>query len=137
MIRPPPESTLFPYTTLFRSGGALVQGGAAVAEVVADGRVPVAGLGQPDEVARGVRAGGGHRPGLDAPLEVVGSGLVEPGAGGVAMAGSDGRRGGQPGDLGRDGGRGVTRLLLPALHAVRRPVRHQEVRSPLDMVLPQ
>ena len=117
--------------------GALVQGGTAVAEVVADRRVRVTGLGQPDEVARGVRTGGGHRPGLDVPLEVVGGGLVEPGPGGVTVAGGNGRRGGQPGDLGRDRGRRVAGLLLPALDAVGRAVGDQEVRGRLDVALPQ
>src|SRR5260221_3486654 len=31
MIRPPPRSTLFPYTTLFRSAGACNSGGTAAA----------------------------------------------------------------------------------------------------------
>src|SRR6185437_16027993 len=44
---------------------ALVESGTAVAEAVADGGVGVAGLGQPDEVARPVRSGGGNRPVLD------------------------------------------------------------------------
>src|SRR5690606_42098267 len=30
VIRPPPRSTLFPYTTLFRSGGTQVQSGSTV-----------------------------------------------------------------------------------------------------------
>src|SRR3712207_8102084 len=44
MIRRPPRSTLFPYTTLFRSGG-VAGGGAAIGEVddaVAGGGVPEA-----------------------------------------------------------------------------------------------
>src|SRR5437667_7185737 len=35
MIRRPPRSTLFPYTTLFRSGGKLVQAFAHGAKIVA------------------------------------------------------------------------------------------------------
>src|SRR6202042_1816161 len=69
--------------------------------------------------------------------EVVGSGLVELGPRRVAVAGGDRRGGGQPGDLGRDGGRRVAGLLFPALHAVRRPVGDQEVSGRADVVLPQ
>src|SRR3712207_7768589 len=45
MIRRPPRSTLFPYTTLFRSGGGGEPGGPVVAEVGLRGaeRVPVGG----------------------------------------------------------------------------------------------
>ena len=49
----------------------------------------------------------------------------------------DGRGGGQAGDLGRDRRGRVPGLLLPALHAVRRAVRDEEVRGGLDVVLPQ
>src|SRR5690242_21034831 len=54
MIRRPPRSTLFPYTTLFRSiGGAAVEG-----ERAADGvdQQRVAAADQPDAVAAGDRA---------------------------------------------------------------------------------
>src|SRR3712207_8114443 len=59
MIRRPPRSTLFPYTTLFRSGG---RRGAAVSDV-GDTQVlvdPVARL------ARRRRRGGGRRAGPEA-----------------------------------------------------------------------
>ncbi len=117
--------------------GALVHGGAAVAEAVGDGGVRVAGLGQPDEVARRVGPAGGDRPGLDVALEVVRGRLVDLRPGEVAVLRGDGRGGGQPGDLGGDRGRGVAGLLLPPLHPERRPVRHQEVRGRPDVVLPQ
>ena len=66
--------------------GALVERRPAVAEVVGDGRVRVAGLGQPDEVgAVGERAVGGDRPALDPALEVVGGGPVDARRGGVAV----------------------------------------------------
>src|SRR3712207_6877166 len=51
MIRRPPRSTLFPYTTLFRSG----EGGPGAA---LDGRLPDAGDA---DRGRGVRAGGRQR----------------------------------------------------------------------------
>src|SRR5256885_13045607 len=41
MIRRPPRSTLFPYTTLFRSAGKLISTNPATGEEV--GRFPVAG----------------------------------------------------------------------------------------------
>src|SRR5438132_9053765 len=37
MLRPPPRSTLFPYTTLFRSLARGVRGGAGVRDVIGDG----------------------------------------------------------------------------------------------------
>src|SRR6185437_289368 len=102
---------------------ALVGGDAAVAEAVAYRLVRVTVLGQPDEVAAiGVRAGAGHRPALDRALEVVGGRPVH--AGGCAVAVPVGDRPGrdQPGDLGRDGRRRETALLLPSFVAERRPV---------------
>src|SRR6185437_7831490 len=116
---------------------ALVESGTAVAEAVADGGVGVDSLGQPDEVARPVRAGGGNRPVLDVALVVVRGGLVEAGPCGVTVARGDRRGGGQPGDLGGDRGRRVAGLLFPALHAVRGPVGDQEVRGRADVLLPQ
>src|SRR3712207_7383741 len=59
MIRRPPRSTLFPYTTLFRSaelGEEAAAVGRPVAEQVPDGRV---GEDQPEQVALG-RGHGGH-----------------------------------------------------------------------------
>ena len=114
---------------------ALVHGGPAVAEAVGDRGVRVAGLGHPDEVARAVGAGGGHRPGLDHALEVVGGGLVQLGPGRVAVCFCDHGGRGQPGDLGGDGGRRIAGLLFPALDAERRPVGDQEVRGRADVVL--
>src|SRR3712207_7033997 len=67
MIRRPPRSTLFPYTTLFRSPHALVareQVGVRVAEDVAD--VQAAGHGR----RRGVD--GEHVGALGGPVEAVG-----------------------------------------------------------------
>ena len=114
---------------------ALVGGRAAVAEVVGDRRVRVAGLGQPDEVAPGrVRAGGGDRPALDRALEEVGGGPVDPGGGGVAVDVGDPAGRDQPGDLGRDRGRREAALLLPPLGAERRAVRDDEVGGLLDVV---
>src|SRR2546422_6374603 len=61
MIRRPPRSTLFPYTTLFRSGGdAAVADGLEDAEAVALGQHEV----QHDEIVRG--AGGERGGGLGA-----------------------------------------------------------------------
>src|SRR3712207_7576550 len=59
MIRRPPRSTLFPYTTLFRSGQGLLQGGLAVplvdlVEVDVVGAQPAqAGLALADQVVAG------------------------------------------------------------------------------------
>src|SRR2546428_14172277 len=69
MIRRPPRSTLFPYTTLFRSGlvGEGVAGGLAAVVAVAEGAVGVEGhapvgrvaeLGGGEGVALGVRVVG-------------------------------------------------------------------------------
>src|SRR5438105_8595336 len=51
MIRRPPRSTLFPYTTLFRSNGA-VRAGTAAAARTTPGSVPRAALAAVDEVDR-------------------------------------------------------------------------------------
>src|SRR3712207_7959305 len=45
MIRRPPRSTLFPYTTLFRSGPAVLGWRHLVAAAVADRRAPPVGEG--------------------------------------------------------------------------------------------
>src|SRR3712207_9489278 len=74
MIRRPPRSTLFPYTTLFRSllqvgEGELVEGdvaGAGVVDVRGDGRRPARRAERPGDVARLVRRTRGHRVGLAA-----------------------------------------------------------------------
>src|SRR5690349_23963532 len=42
MIRRPPRSTLFPYTTLFRSGLSVRKGHTLLANLVAAGEVPMA-----------------------------------------------------------------------------------------------
>src|SRR3712207_7474847 len=51
MIRRPPRSTLFPYTTLFRSGLQGHDEGAGPAHSRADRRMPVAGLVAADPAA--------------------------------------------------------------------------------------
>jgi hypothetical protein len=106
---------------------ALVGGDAPVTEAVRDGGVRVAGLRQAKEVTGRVRPGARHRPALDVACEVIGGGLVDGGAGRVAVDGGDPRGGRQAGDLGGDRRRRVARLLLPALDAVRGPVSDQEV----------
>src|SRR3712207_7351981 len=55
MIRRPPRSTLFPSTTLFRSRGAEIIGGAARADRI-EGRQPV-GAGDGDVAAGGAHVG--------------------------------------------------------------------------------
>src|SRR3712207_9176844 len=80
MIRRPPRSTLFPYTTLFRSADVwLVEGagGAAVVEVV-----PL-GLGVRAGAHRPVALGAAQDPSRELPL-------AAPGVGGPAVA-PDGR----------------------------------------------
>src|SRR5690606_41748903 len=62
--RPPPRSTLFPYTTLFRSGGGTVMlpdGRTAVAEPLGEAFLlrPPAAHGPPGGRARGRAAAGG------------------------------------------------------------------------------
>ena len=116
----------------------LVGVGAAVAEVVGDCLVGVTVLGEPDEVAAGgVGPGRGDRPALDAALEVVGRGPVDPRSGVVAVDVGDPAGRDQAGDLGGDGRRRVAALLLPPLRAERRTVRHHEVRRLADVVGPQ
>ena len=108
---------------------AFVGGWPAVAQAVRRPGVRVAGLGQPQEVARGVRPGGGHRPALDRTLEVVGGGEVELRPIRIALLAGNPAGRDQTGDLGGDGGRRVAALLLPPLGAERRPVRDHEVRG--------
>src|SRR3712207_7272023 len=61
MIRRPPRSTLFPYTTLFRSRRGAVLGDPQLAEVERQPRVDAVQLGQPLAVAVGVDDVGGPR----------------------------------------------------------------------------
>src|SRR3712207_8723950 len=70
MIRRPPRSTLFPYTTLFRSGrevgkGAAVQPGHRRGLTVQAGFGVGSALGVHDGFDRGGVAGGGGQGGLD------------------------------------------------------------------------
>src|SRR3712207_9288258 len=68
MIRRPPRSTLFPYTTLFRSRGA---GGALLAARGARGARGAGALARPGAGARaGVGAAGRAAPGGGAPAGV-------------------------------------------------------------------
>src|SRR3712207_8921617 len=52
MIRRPPRSTLFPYTTLFRSADAVPRGDGAPADRTLDGRRGGAALGRRQRRAR-------------------------------------------------------------------------------------
>src|SRR3990167_11447804 len=80
MVRPPPKSTLFPYTTLFRSAGATTRPGALGCRLAAGGR------------ATGRCARRDERPGAQA------------GADGLAMARRAPRTGGQgPGQAAEPG----------------------------------
>src|SRR2546428_12633069 len=81
MIRRPPRSTLFPYTTLFRSGlvGEGVAGGLAAVVAVAEGAVGVEGHAP---VGRVAELGGGEGVGL-------GVGVVGEDAGGRAVEDCD------------------------------------------------
>src|SRR3712207_7769161 len=68
MIRRPPRSTLFPYTTLFRSGD-LVGAERQVADEERDAQAPADRLGEHDELVeldghRAVVAEHGHRAGV-------------------------------------------------------------------------
>src|SRR5260370_19955635 len=69
MIRRPPRSTLFPYTTLFRSLGRLPERGAATALPRHADRFVQARVG--DVLVR--------RRGRDDPVASIGGGLVTPG----------------------------------------------------------
>src|SRR5260370_21784957 len=71
MIRRPPRSTLFPYTTLFRSLGRLPERGAATALPRHADRFVQARVG--DVLVR--------RRGRDDPVASIGGGLVTPGVG--------------------------------------------------------
>ena len=110
-------------------------GQAAIAQVVGVGHVRVPGWRQPDEVAGGVGAGGGHRPPFDIALVVVGGGQVQVRAGRVARGLSQVRRSDQSGDLGGDVSRGEAGVFLPALGAVGRAVVDDEVGVRADVVL--
>src|SRR5450759_405793 len=104
----------------------LVQGRTAVADVVADSRVRVTGLGQTDEVGVGrQRAVGGDCPLLDVPLVGVRGREPYPGVCCVTVLLGDGRAGDQTGDLGCNRGGRVPGLLFPSLRAVGRPVTDQ------------
>src|SRR5437667_4739111 len=59
IIRPPPRSTLFPYTTLFRSHNGIAQG----CRLRVDGMGLLADVGGPED-AEALRVGG-HDPVLD------------------------------------------------------------------------
>ena len=107
---------------------------AAVAQVVGLGHVGVPGRGQPDEVAGGVRTGGGHRPPLDIALVVVGGGQVQARPGRVAGGLRQVRRGDQPGDFGGDVGRREAGVFLPAFGAVGRAVVDDEIGVRADVV---
>src|SRR3712207_8662109 len=61
MIRRPPRSTLFPYTTLFRSADQAVDGRGDAVEVVAEARDRLPQLGRAQPVAAGVVGDGSDR----------------------------------------------------------------------------
>src|SRR2546430_15716862 len=61
MIRRPPRSTLFPYTTLFRSRGGRVAEGCEVDGVVVSGRPDAGGLQDRKSVVEGKRVDLGGR----------------------------------------------------------------------------
>src|SRR5260370_16923636 len=90
MIRRPPRSTLFPYTTLFRSGFERFLGEGAVAVVAGEGVHSNQGNG-----CDGIRAGrGGILKGLAADVEAahgggVGRTIEEAAAFGVPVASDD------------------------------------------------
>src|SRR3712207_8988958 len=52
MIRRPPRSTLFPYTTLFRSAPWIVSANGSSRSPTQSGQVPVAGRRQADSIDR-------------------------------------------------------------------------------------
>src|SRR3712207_8578675 len=62
MIRRPPRSTLFPYTTLFRSGGARCRVGPAAAAGAEARGLRGGGRAEEGDVAGQRRAGGAGRP---------------------------------------------------------------------------
>src|SRR5579875_3751279 len=83
---------------------ALIDGGAAVAEIVADGGIGVAGLGEPDVVGMiGEWAVGGHVVALDGALPVIGYAEPDVGALRIAVDLRDIGRRDQTRDLCRDG----------------------------------
>src|SRR3712207_3114487 len=66
MIRRPPRSTLFPYTTLFRSGGARCRVGPAAAAGAEARGLRGGGRAEEGDVAGQRRTGGAGRPAVDA-----------------------------------------------------------------------
>src|SRR3712207_7901272 len=67
MIRRPPRSTLFPYTTLFRSGRRLVRGRGVHLQKVFDGRRASGGQEHPEEVSSEAYGGEDRRKENDQP----------------------------------------------------------------------
>src|SRR2546430_13654221 len=63
MIRRPPRSTLFPYTTLFRSAGGNGSGNATAGSTAAGGSRPNAGTGGAGGAAHKIGRGHGWNPG--------------------------------------------------------------------------
>src|SRR3989449_361250 len=114
MIRRPPRSTLFPYTTLFRSGGGAGGEGGRVAAHGGDGRV----LG--DGHGGGGGAGGAFRGGtrLDSRHGCVG----DPGGCGVADRASLDLGGAGERAAGEGGGGGIREEVVFFL-MIRRPPR--------------
>src|SRR6266508_4531683 len=107
MIRRPPRSTLFPYTTLFRSAPSAEQRGELLATERCPGDPPAAlgGLGEEDPCSRGLAGVAGDpgddlgRLGDELPLALAGQGggrrhdLDADGPRGVGAGGMDRRRG--------------------------------------------
>ena len=114
--------------------GALVERRPAVADVVGDRGVRVAGLREADEVARRERAVRRHRPALDRALVVVGDAAPDGRRDRVVVRVGEVGGGDEPGDLGGDRRGRVAVLLLPALDAERGAVARDEVRGGLDVI---
>src|SRR2546422_10910990 len=119
MIRRPPRSTLFPYTTLFRSPGACRSGRQRCGAGRTDGR----GV----HAARGVRGGGSGSAGLE--RGVLGARTAQQG-GGSSRAGVGRRWVGAVGRGGRGGrgGREPAASAAPAHGDVRGLLARSEER---------
>src|SRR2546422_6337811 len=121
MIRRPPRSTLFPYTTLFRSEGGRVAAHGRDGRVLGDGHGGGGGAGGAfvggEELVRrddGVGEYGGRVVGDPASLQLAGAGQRAAGEGGggavrkeVDGAGGEGRGGDRVGDGGGAAGGGA------------------------------
>src|SRR2546429_7245688 len=71
MIRRPPRSTLFPYTTLFRSGPSSSGAGASSTKEVSKGCIPMFGTPDATSIGNNLRRSEEHTSELQSRLHLV------------------------------------------------------------------